>query len=455
MCDRCGPCKVLGPALEEMAVKSGGAFRLVKVNSDNERPVSGALEVTALPTVFGLRDGKIVNMFQGMPRSEDMMKNFMMGLFGVAPFKPAVTDKEATKYQELTAKLIKTAGAACFSFAARENLADRITTKLDDLVKDDSAPDVETAATLLRTLMNNVVKDPYEPKYRKINLENKMIASKLGKNNANILAILKCVGFSKSGSEMTLGQGKKVLNVAPLVVARDCIDKWIQKNRNEMAASARRRQDEADRVHVQAALAAAAKSTEENVAVEEEEIVDPTICSLKLRVDGKKKVHDVTLNEDDPLSAILGALGIDLSMDKDVQITCVAKKLVVKSSDDAQMQKSLKDHGLMPSASIVVKVAGAEEPTSPSAASSLKERAAGKKKKTGSHTMQSIGIYAKDDNNKAELIDGGGGVWYEHDVSDDEEEPSNESKAAEDGSLNDPAAESTPVEDTTADSEDS
>ena len=34
--------------------------------------------------------------------------------------------------------------------------------------------------------------------------------------------------------------------------------------------------------------------------------------------------------------------------------------------------------------------------------------------------MQSIGVYAKDDNNKAELIDGGGGVWYEHDVSDDE-----------------------------------
>lgn len=36
--------------------------------------------------------------------------------------------------------------------------------------------------------------------------------------------------------------------------------------------------------------------------------------------------------------------------------------------------------------------------------------------------MQSIGVYAKDDNNKAELIDGGGGVWYEHDISDDEDE---------------------------------
>ena len=433
-----------------MAVKSGGAFRLVKVNSDNERPVSGALEVTALPTVFGLRDGKIVNMFQGMPRSEDMMKNFMMGLFGVAPFKPAVTDKEAQKFNELTSKLIKTAGAACFSFAAREKLADRITTKLDDLVNDDSAPDVETAATLLRTLMNNVVKDPYEPKYRKINLDNKMIASKLG-NNENILAILKCVGFSKSGSEMSLGQGKKVVNVAPLVVARDCIDKWIQKNRNEMAAAARRRQDEADRVHVQAALAAKTKE-EDDAVVEEEEAVDPTICSLKLRVDGKKKVHDVSLSEDDPLSAILGSLGIDLSIENDVQITCVAKKLVVKSSDEAQMQKSLKDHGLMPGASIVIKVAGAEQSHS---VSSLKERAAGKKKKTGSHTMQSIGIYAKDDNNKAELIDGGGGVWYEHDVSDDEEESSNVAQAADEGSPNDPATESTSVEDTAADNEDS
>ena len=62
------------------AVKAGGLFRLVKINSDNERAVSGALEVTALPTVFGIRDGKIVNMFEGMPRSEDAMKNFMMGL---------------------------------------------------------------------------------------------------------------------------------------------------------------------------------------------------------------------------------------------------------------------------------------------------------------------------------------------------------------------------------------
>ena len=37
--------------------------------------------------------------------------------------------------------------------------------------------------------------------------------------------------------------------------------------------------------------------------------------------------------------------------------------------------------------------------------------------------MQSIGVYSTEDNAKGELIDGGGGTWYEQDVSDDEEEP--------------------------------
>ena len=36
--------------------------------------------------------------------------------------------------------------------------------------------------------------------------------------------------------------------------------------------------------------------------------------------------------------------------------------------------------------------------------------------------MHSIGIYAKDDNVKGNLVDGGGGVMYEQEVTDDEEE---------------------------------
>eukprot|EP00536_Pseudo-nitzschia_multiseries_P001826 jgi/Psemu1/235101/estExt_Genewise1.C_230182 len=410
--DWCGPCKVLGPALEDMAIKSGGMFRLVKVNSDNERPVSQALEVTALPTVFGIKDGKIVHMFQGMPKSEDMMRNFMMGLFGVAPFSPPVTAEENAKYDEMTSKLIKSASAASFSFSARERLTDRIGMKMDELVNDDSVSDVEGAARLIRTFFNNVVNNPYDEKFRKINLENKVVAAKIG-GNASCLAVLKSVGFAKSGSEMVLKKGQKVINVAPLVVARDTIDKWIQKNQKEMAAAARKRQDELDRANL-----VFEEEEEEDDESEEVEEIDPTLCQLKLRMDGKNKIHDVVLHQDDPLTKVLDELNISMEEDE-VQITCVAKRLVVKSRDKTAMEKTLGEHGLMPAANIVVKVGVANKADT----SSMKERVADKKiRKTGSHTMQSIGIYAKDDNNKAELIDGGGGVWYEHDISDTEDE---------------------------------
>jgi hypothetical protein len=114
-------------------------------------------------------------------------------------------------------------------------LTERIQTKLDELVEDDSVDDVESAASLLRTLFNNVVHNPSEPKFRTINLENNRIASKIG-GSASCLAILKSVGFAKSGSsEMVLAKGKTVINVAPLVCARDCIEKWIAKSTAEMA----------------------------------------------------------------------------------------------------------------------------------------------------------------------------------------------------------------------------
>ena len=423
--DWCGPCKVLGPALEEMARKGGGMFRLVKVNSDNERPISEALEVSALPTVFGVRDGKIVHMFQGMPKSEDMMKNFMMGLFGAAKFSPPVTSSELEKYEELTKKLMKTAGAASFSFSARERLTDRISDKLDELVKDDSVADVEGAATLMRTLLSNIIKSPFDVKYRTIKLDNKVIASKIGTDNASCLAVLRSVGFSKqSPTELRLGGDKKTINIAPLVVARDCIDKWIQRNRAEMAAAARRRKDEIDRARLLAEREASGYYDNENEGdeIDDEDDVDPTACTLKLRLDGKKKVHEVKLHQDDKLSKVLEALEID--SDDEIQITCVAKRLVVKSSDQDSMQKSLKDHGLMPMAALVVKVGTSETSTN---TSSLKGRAAGRKeRKKGSHTMQSIGIYAKDDHLKGELIDGGAGALYEQDVSDDEDETQEE-----------------------------
>jgi thioredoxin 1 len=436
--DWCGPCKALSPILEDMAVKSGGTLRLVKVNSDNERALSQALEVSALPTIFGVRDGKILHMFQGMPRSEEMMKNFLMGLMipGHA-FNPPVSLSDQHKYRDLSTKLIKVAASSSFSFSARERLQDIVAARIDDLVQQTgNVFDTEQSLTTMRSLLCNIIRDPYETKFRTVNFSNKLISSKIAQFPACI-AILKSVGFSVDGSNWTIGKDKPFVSVAALSIARDAIDKWIDRTRYEVAREARRRRDEEDRVRVQAELAAA-KEQEKTKATAEEAVeeLDPNACLLKFRIDGKKKIHEASLNADDALSSILTLLPEDAraedQVDGEIQIICVAKRLVVKSTDTDALQRSLRDYGLVPTASLVIKLPTGpkssvnderddETPAEATKSSKLAERAAAKKKlKKGTHTMQSIGIYSTEDNAKGELIDGGGGTWYEQDVSDDE-----------------------------------
>jgi len=188
--DWCGPCKQLTPVLEQICINAGGMLRLVKINTDQQRQISSALEVTSLPTVFGVRDGKIQHMFQGMPRDESMMRNFLMGLMVPGQtFNPPVSAAETKKYEELSAKLLKLSAAASFSFSARERLQNKILKDLDELVsvisndgdgeKTVGMAVADDTARVLRSLMSNVIQNPFEEKFRKIKLDNKVIASKV------------------------------------------------------------------------------------------------------------------------------------------------------------------------------------------------------------------------------------------------------------------------------------
>jgi hypothetical protein len=160
---------------------------------------------------------------------------------------------------------------------------------------------------------------------------------------------------------------------------------------------------------------------------EEEEEDDENVCNIKVRLDGKKKIHDIEIDADEPIRELLQRIpGYDTESMEDMQIICAAKRLVVKSEDEAAMDKTFRSYGFWPTASLVVKRKASSttvESATTAAAPKLADRAGKKqKKKRGTHTMQSVGIYGKDDNAKGELIDGGGGVMYEQDVTDDEEE---------------------------------
>jgi putative thioredoxin len=61
----CGPCKTLGPILEQAVAATGGAVELAKVNVDENPEVAATFQVQSIPAVFALRDGKVVDGFVG------------------------------------------------------------------------------------------------------------------------------------------------------------------------------------------------------------------------------------------------------------------------------------------------------------------------------------------------------------------------------------------------------
>jgi putative thioredoxin len=67
----CGPCKTLGPQLEEAVRAAKGAVKMVKVNVDEAQMIAGQLQIQSIPTVYAFFKGQPVDGFQGaLPPSE-------------------------------------------------------------------------------------------------------------------------------------------------------------------------------------------------------------------------------------------------------------------------------------------------------------------------------------------------------------------------------------------------
>lgn len=57
----CGPCKQIGPALEELSNELGGKVKIVKVDVDQNPNSAAAVGVRGIPALFIFKDGEVVS----------------------------------------------------------------------------------------------------------------------------------------------------------------------------------------------------------------------------------------------------------------------------------------------------------------------------------------------------------------------------------------------------------
>jgi len=77
----CGPCKTLGPVIEQVIAETDGEVELAKVDVDANPQIAQAFQVQSIPAVYALRDGQVVDGFIGA-QPEPLVREFVGRLRG-------------------------------------------------------------------------------------------------------------------------------------------------------------------------------------------------------------------------------------------------------------------------------------------------------------------------------------------------------------------------------------
>lgn len=70
----CGPCRVLGPIIEEVASEFKGKMVLAKMNVEENEVMPSVFGVMSIPSVKMFKDGKVVAEFVGSRPKDSVSK---------------------------------------------------------------------------------------------------------------------------------------------------------------------------------------------------------------------------------------------------------------------------------------------------------------------------------------------------------------------------------------------
>ena len=71
----CGPCRAIGPVIEELSKEYDGKVNVGKVNVDNNPQVSMNYGITSIPAILFIKGGQVVDKLVGaQPKAQFVKK---------------------------------------------------------------------------------------------------------------------------------------------------------------------------------------------------------------------------------------------------------------------------------------------------------------------------------------------------------------------------------------------
>jgi thioredoxin 1 len=72
----CGPCKMIGPILDELAEEYNGRVKIAKVNIDQQPELATEYGVRAIPTLLLFHQGQVADQMVGLRSKRDLKASF-------------------------------------------------------------------------------------------------------------------------------------------------------------------------------------------------------------------------------------------------------------------------------------------------------------------------------------------------------------------------------------------
>jgi thioredoxin len=61
----CGPCRIVGPIMDQLAAESGGRYRIAKLNVDENPMTASRYQIASIPTMLIFKNGSLIDRLVG------------------------------------------------------------------------------------------------------------------------------------------------------------------------------------------------------------------------------------------------------------------------------------------------------------------------------------------------------------------------------------------------------